>query len=65
MKERTHELVRANQNIIDEVIGFLERNENHIIEDVDTIGFMIKGLKEKGLQYILDDKKEWEEYPNQ
>ncbi len=35
-----------------------------IIGDVDRIGFMIQGLKKEGIQYILDDKKEWEEHPN-
>ena len=64
-KERSHKEVRVDQNIMYEFICFLERNEMDIIKDVDTIGFMIQGLKKEGLQYILDDKKEWEEHPDQ
>lgn len=49
------------QAIISEFVNFFKRNESLIIKDVDTIGFIIRGLEEKGFQYILDDKKEWEE----
>lgn len=49
------------KKIILEFVEFLKRNEIEIIKDVDTIGFIIEGLEKEGYQYILDDKKEWEE----
>ncbi len=65
MRERCIMVLREQkQKLIEEFIRFLERNEMEIIGDVDRIGFMIQGLKKEGIQYILDDKKEWEEHPN-
>ena len=47
--------------LISEFIELLKRNEMEIIKEVDTIGFIIEGLEKEGIQYILNDKKEWEE----